>query len=56
MSEQSYPPAEAHSPVVVLTTSETTTTGVLAVLADTTVTGRDVAAVLASLAEPGGHF
>jgi hypothetical protein len=29
--------------VVVLTTSHTTTTGMLAVLADTTVTGRDVA-------------
>jgi hypothetical protein len=29
--------------VVVLTTGHTTTTGVLAVLADTTVTGRDVA-------------
>ena len=28
----------------------------LAVLADTTVTGRDVAAVLASLGEPGRHF
>ena len=40
------------APVVVLTTSETATSGVLAVLANTTVTGRDVAAVLACLAEP----
>lgn len=31
------------SAVVVLTTGHTTTTGVLAVLADTTLTGRDVA-------------
>jgi hypothetical protein len=42
--------------VVVLTTGETATTGVLAVLSDTTVTGRDVAAVLASLAEAARHF
>ena len=35
------------APVVVLTTSETTTTWVLAVLSDTTVTGRDVSTVLA---------
>jgi hypothetical protein len=41
--------------VVVLTTGQTTTTGVLAVLADTTVTGRDVAAVLAGLRESGRH-
>ena len=41
--------------VVVLTTGKTTTTGVLAVLADTTVTGRDVAAVLAGLRESGRH-
>lgn len=33
-------------PVVVLTTGHTATTGVLAVLADTTVTGRDVAAAV----------
>jgi hypothetical protein len=45
-----------HVPVVVLTTGETATTRVLAVLADTTVTGRDVAAVLARLAEVGRHF
>lgn len=32
--------------VVVLTTGHTTTTGVLSVLADTTVTGRDVAAAV----------
>ena len=44
------------APVVVLTTSETTTSGVLAVLSDTTVTGRDVAAVLAGLREAGRHF
>ena len=42
--------------MVVLTTSETTTSGVLAVLSDTTVTGRDVAAVLAGLREAGRHF
>ena len=42
--------------MVVLTTSETATSGVLAVLAYTTVTGRDVAAVLASLGEPSRHF
>ena len=45
-----------NAPVVVLTTSETTTSGVLAVLSNTTVTGRDVAAVLASLGEPRRHF
>jgi hypothetical protein len=45
-----------HVPVVVLTTGETATTRVLAVLADTAVTGRDVAAVLARLAEVGRHF
>lgn len=42
--------------MVVLTTSETTTSGMLAVLADTSVSGRDVAAVLASVGEPGRHF
>ena len=41
---------------MVHTTGETTTSGVLAVLANTTVTGRDVAAVLASLGEPRRHF
>ena len=40
------------APVVVLTTSETTTSGVFTVLSDTSMTGRDVAAVLASLGEP----
>ena len=45
-----------NTPVVVLTTSETATSGVLAVLAYTTVTGGDVAAVLASLGEPCRHF
>ena len=44
------------APVVVLTTSETATSGVLAVLSYTTVTGRDVAAVLASVGEPRRHF
>lgn len=38
-----------------LTTSETTTTGVLPVLANTSVTGRDVATVLAGLGEAGRH-
>ena len=42
--------------MVVLTTSETATSGVLAVLSNTTVTGRDVAAVLTSLGEPRRHF
>ncbi len=42
--------------VVVLTTGETATTRMLAVLADTTVTGRDVAAVLAGVGETGGHL
>ena len=41
--------------VVVLTTSETATTWVLAVLSNTTMTGGNVAAMLASLGEPGGH-
>lgn len=44
-----------NAPVVVLTTSETATTGVLAVLSYTTVTGRDVATVLASLGVPRRH-
>ena len=44
--------AAENAPVVVLTTSETATSGVLAVLSDTPMTGRDVAAVLAGLAEP----
>ena len=43
---------EIDAPVVVLTTSETTTSGVFTVLSDTSMTGRDVAAVLASLGEP----
>lgn len=41
--------------VVVLTTGHTATTGRLAVLANTTFTGRDVAAVLAGLGETGRH-
>ena len=44
------------APVVVLTTSETATSWVFAVLSDTTVTGGDVSAVLASLREPCRHF
>ena len=42
--------------MVVLTTSETTTAGVLAVLAYTPMTGRDVAAVFAGLGEVCRHF
>lgn len=41
--------------VVVLTTGHTATTGRLAVLADTTFTGRDMATVLAGLRETGRH-
>ena len=41
--------------VVVLTTGHTATTGRLAVLADTTFTGRDMATVLAGLGETGRH-
>ena len=37
------------------TTRETTTTGVLAVLANTTVAGGDVTAVLAGLGQVGRH-
>jgi len=43
-------------PVVVLTTSKTTTSGVLTVLAYASVAGRDVAAMLASLRKPSRHF
>jgi len=42
--------------VVVLTTGHTTTTWMLAVLSYTTVTGRDMTAVLAGLGESGRHF
>lgn len=42
--------------MVVLTTGKTTTTGVLPVLADTTVSGRDVASQLASLGGVSWHF
>lgn len=42
--------------VVVLTTGETTTTWVLAVLADTTVTGGDVSSVLSGLGKVGRHL
>jgi hypothetical protein len=42
--------------MMVETTSKTTTSRVLAVLPDTSVTGRYVAAVLASLGEVGRHF
>lgn len=41
--------------VVVLTTSHTTTTRVLSVLADSTLTGRNVATVLAGLSESSRH-
>jgi len=41
--------------VVVLTTGQTATSGMLAVLADTTLSGRDVAAVLAGLRGTGRH-
>ena len=47
---------ESNVPVVVLTTSKTTTSWVLAVLANTTVAGGDVSAVLASLGEPCRHL
>jgi hypothetical protein len=40
-------------PVVVLTTSHTTTTGMLPVLSDTSVTGGNVTAVLAGVAQSG---
>jgi hypothetical protein len=43
-------------PVVVLTTGHTTTTGMLPVLADTTVTGGNVAAMLAGLRQSGRHI
>lgn len=39
-----------------LTTGHTTTTGMLPVFSDATVTGTDVATVLASLAESGRHL
>ena len=42
--------------VVVLTTGETTTTWVLAVLADTTVTGGNVSTVLSGLGKVGRHL
>jgi hypothetical protein len=42
--------------VVVLATSETATSRMLAVLADTSMTGGDVPAVLAGVAESGRHF
>lgn len=42
--------------VVVLTTSETATSRMFTVLSNATVTGRDVATVLASLREVGRHF
>lgn len=41
--------------VVVLTTGETSTTGMLPVLTDTTVTGRNVTSVLSSVGESGRH-
>lgn len=44
------------SPVVVLTTGETTTTGMLPVFTDTTVTGGNVTSVLAGVGESGRHL
>jgi len=41
--------------VVVLTTGHTTTTRVLSVLADTSLTGGNMSAVLSCLGEPGRH-
>ena len=41
--------------VVVLSTGETSTSRMLPVLADTTVTGRDVSTVLPGVGESGGH-
>ena len=41
---------------MVLATSKTTTSGMLAVLANTTVTGGDVAAVLSCVGEPRRHL
>ena len=41
--------------VVVLTTGKTTSTRVLAMLADTTVSSTDMASVLSRLAQVGGH-
>ena len=43
-------------PVVVLTTSHTTTTRMLPVLSDTSVTGGDVTAVLAGVGKAGRHL
>ena len=42
-------------PVVVLTTGQTTTSRMLSVLSDTTVTGRDVSSVLSGVGESGRH-
>jgi hypothetical protein len=47
---------KSNAPVVVLTTSETATSGVLTVLSNATVTGRDVTTVLASLREASRHI
>jgi hypothetical protein len=47
---------KSNAPVVVLTTSETATSGVLTVLSNATVTGGDVTTVLASLREVGRHI
>lgn len=52
MSMPDPSPAKArfdYAPVVVLTTSKTTTSGVLAVLSYTSMTGRDVTTVLSSV-------
>lgn len=42
--------------VVVLTTSHTTSTGILSVLTDSTLTGRDVTSVLSGLRKSGRHI
>lgn len=44
-----------NAPVVMLSTSETTTTGMFPVLPYTSVPGRHVATMLAGLAEMGRH-
>lgn len=53
-------PCPAHlvhvGPVVVLTTSETSTTGMFPVLSDTSVTGGDVTPVFSGVGESGGHL
>jgi len=45
-----------HDPVVMLATSVTATTWVLAVLSDTTMSSTDLATVMAVLLEAGSHL